>query len=516
VIKIPPATRIAIGLLLLTLSILLAADMFGVTPNTRNAILEARQKVCESLAIQFAVAAQHNDLDLINNTLRASVERNEDMLSAALRGKDGSLLLEAGLHTINWPIDQGTKSTPNYVQVPIFKADQFWGVVEIRFSDINPKGFMGLSVDPIYPLLCFVAITGFFGFRYFMTRTLKQLDPTSLIPGRVKHALDALTEGVILLDEKGRIVLVNTAFLTKTGKRIASIMGENPSKWDWVDPKTQEKLHEIPWLGSLKEGINKISEPMAIKSAEQNLCTFVVNSSPILGGKDEVRGALVTFNDVTELEKKNEELHKTLGLLKASQNKVRKQNKHLQQLASQDPLTGCLNRRAFFEKADADYNMAKLSDTDFVCVMTDIDLFKSVNDQYGHGAGDEVIKTVSAMLKDAVNKHGIVCRYGGEEFCIILTGMTLVQSMVLFEGVRNAIEDKKIIERKVTCSFGVSSIKFGAENLELLIDQADKALYEAKETGRNKIVRWDRVSPKSPTGNSTNSSNIASFTRKRK
>ena len=515
-IQIPPATRIAIGLLLLTLSILLAADMFGVTPNTRNAIIEARQKVSESLAIQFAVAAQRNDTELIYTTLRASVERNNDILSAALRGKDGQLLLETGMHKENWPKDMGNNSTPDYVQVPIFRADKFWGVVELRFTDANPSGFMGLSVDPIYPLLCFVSITGFFGYRFFMMRTLKQLDPTSLIPGRVKNALDALTEGVILLDEKGRIVLVNTAFLTKTGKRIASMMGKDPSKWDWVDPKTLEKLHEVPWHGSLNEGVNKISEPMAIKTEEQNLCTFVVNSSPILGGKDEVRGALLTFNDVTELEKKNEELHKTLGLLKVSQNKVRKQNKHLQQLASQDPLTGCLNRRAFFEKAEAEYSMAKLSESEFICIMIDIDLFKSVNDTYGHGAGDEVIKAISAMLNDAVLKHGAVCRYGGEEFCIMLTGLTLVQSMVLFEGVRNGIENKKIIERRVTCSFGISSIKFAAEDLDMLIDQADKALYQAKETGRNKIVRWDAVKPKPLLEDSIENSNVTSLTRKRK
>ena len=515
-IRIPPATRIAIGLLLLTLSILLAADMFGVTPNTRNAIIEARQKISESLAIQFAVAAQRNDIDLIYTTLRASVERNDDIVSAALRGSDGKMLLETGLHKSNWPTDLGDKSTPEYVQVPIFQGDKFWGVVELCFTDVNPAGFMGLSVDPIYPLLCFVGITGFFGYRFFMMRTLKQLDPTSLIPGRVKHALDALTEGVILLDEKGRIVLANTSFLEKTGKRIASIMGENPSKWDWVDPKTQEKLKEIPWHVSLKEGTNKTSEPLAIKTTEETLRTFVVNSSPVLGGKEEVRGVLVTFNDVTELEKKNEELHKILGLLKVSQNKVRKQNKHLQLLASQDSMTGCLNRRAFFEKANAEFSMAKLSGSEFISVMTDIDLFKSVNDQYGHAAGDEVIKTISAMLKDAANKHGVVCRYGGEEFCIIITGLTLVQTMILFEGVRSEIEEKKIIERQVTCSFGFSSIKFGAEDLDTLIDQADKALYQAKETGRNKLIRWDRVKPNYPSDVEKNNSTVTSITRKRK
>ncbi len=491
--KLSPATRIAIGLSLLTLSILLAADMFGVTPNTKNSIIDARQKVSENLAIQFALAAQKDDVDLIRHTLRATVERNDDILSAALRDKEGLIKFEQGYHTGNWPPELGKESTPKYIQVPIFRGDEYWGVVELRFSEINTKSFMGLNVDPIYPLLLFVTISGFFGFRLFMAKTLKQLDPTSLIPGRVKNALDSLTEGVVLMDGKGRVVLANRAFLKKTNKRIATVIGVELSKWDWFHPKYKKKYDDPPWKTSIEKNENITGKPMAIDLKEQGLCIFVVNSSLIHGDKNEVRGVLVTFNDVTEIERKNEELQATLSLLNESQSEVRRQNKHLKRLASEDSLTGCLNRRAFFEKAEAEFSLAKIGKTEFICAMIDIDLFKSVNDQFGHSTGDVVIKMVARLTREVMSKYGLVCRYGGEEFCIVLMGKTIIQAIVMLEELRGGIENEKIIERPITCSFGVSSLEFGAKKFDQIIDEADKSLYAAKESGRNKVISWSTL-----------------------
>jgi len=371
---------------------------------------------------------------------------------------------------------------------------------------------MGLNVDPIYPLFLFVTVTGFFGFRLFMMKTLKQLDPTSLIPGRVKNALDSLTEGVVLMDGKGRVVLANKSFLKKTKKRIAAVIGVELSKWTWTDPEDDKKYDTMPWETSLKNNESVISMPMAIDLQDQGMCIFVVNSSLIFGDKKEVRGVLVTFNDVTEIERKNEELRATLLLLNESQSEVRRQNKNLKRLASEDSLTECLNRRAFFEKAEAEFSLAKLGKTEFVCAMIDIDLFKSVNDQFGHSVGDTVIKMVARLTREVVAKHGLVCRYGGEEFCIILTGKTIIQAVVMLEGLRVKIENEKTIEQhQITCSFGVSSLEFGALKLDQLIDEADKSLYAAKGSGRNKVMSWNKLK-----AGAAAPSSVSSLVRKRK
>jgi len=122
-----------------------------------------------------------------------------------------------------------------------------------------------------------------------------------------------------------------------------------------------------------------------------------------------------------------------------------------------------------------------------------------------------VIKMVAGLTQDAVAKHGLVCRYGGEEFCVILTGMTIIQAVVKLEGLRAKIENEKIIERPVTCSFGVSSLEFGSVTLDQIIDEADKSLYAAKESGRNKVMSWSKLR-----STETSPPSFSSIVRKRK
>ena len=307
-IKIPLATRATIKLVWLTLVMLFVADMSGITPNTMNVMLEARQKISESLAIQFAVATEESDLIMIDNILQAIVEHNKDVLSAALRGSDGKILLEAGLHRSTWPADLGDKSTADFIQVPIFQKNKFWGMVQIHFSEIRPEGIFGINVNPMYPLFCFVTIVGFFVYRALMVRTLKQMAPVPLVSGQLKNALDAMTEGVVIMDMAGNVVLANKVFLEKTGKCMASVLDVSLASWDWLSPESEEKLRLVPWQKTLKDALNVINAPIAIKTVEGRMRTFVVNSSPILGSpvdkgmKGEIRGAIVTFADVTKLE----------------------------------------------------------------------------------------------------------------------------------------------------------------------------------------------------------------------
>jgi diguanylate cyclase (GGDEF)-like protein len=217
----------------------------------------------------------------------------------------------------------------------------------------------------------------------------------------------------------------------------------------------------------------------------------VLNASPVLDAKNAVRGTIVSVNDVSALDRANAELRKTLMELRESQTALELRNEELKQLADIDPLTTSLNRRSFMRQADELFESAVANDTLLACIMTDIDKFKTVNDTYGHSAGDEVIQQVARILKMGLRPTDLLCRYGGEEFCVLLPGLDLAQATVIAERLREKIQGqagpgvRSIPDLKVTASFGVSALQVGAANLPQLIEEADQALYAAKQAGRN-------------------------------
>jgi len=226
---------------------------------------------------------------------------------------------------------------------------------------------------------------------------------------------------------------------------------------------------------------------------------FSINSSPIMDDAKNIRGAMATFNDETALQQANSVLVDMMDKLKNSQEQKKTQNEELQRLATQDPLTGHLNRRSFFERADLAWAKAVAGSEPLACIMTDIDKFKSINDNFGHSVGDQVIETVAKIITSSFRKTDLVCRYGGEEFCILMPEAELGEAVKVAEQARAAIakavggklKTKDPIE--ITSSFGVSSLSHGAKDIAELINQADKALYLAKQSGRNKVSRWDQV-----------------------
>ena len=131
--------------------------------------------------------------------------------------------------------------------------------------------------------------------------------------------------------------------------------------------------------------------------------------------------------------------------------------------------------------------------------MLDIDHFKSFNDRYGHAVGDQVIGVVVSTVTEHLRSDDFVGRYGGEEFCVILPGINGLQCTMVAERIRQAIETisggkiRMTSGIRITSSFGVSSLSSGACDPLELIDQADKALYAAKERGRNSVIHWESL-----------------------
>lgn len=195
-----------------------------------------------------------------------------------------------------------------------------------------------------------------------------------------------------------------------------------------------------------------------------------------------------------QLTQSNTALVRTVADLEAAQAEILRQNDELERLASRDPLTGCFNRRVFYEKFEKAFVESREQDTELCCVMVDIDNFKRVNDQFGHAVGDQAIQAVASCLSTGLRLTDTIGRYGGEEFCLIFPRTTLAESSNLAERLRIQVQTEAGVRVRTasnlvtTVSCGVSSTEFGARTPLELIDQADKALYAAKEGGRNCVM----------------------------
>ena len=171
-------------------------------------------------------------------------------------------------------------------------------------------------------------------------------------------------------------------------------------------------------------------------------------------------------------------------------------NQRLRHMSQTDALTGLDNRRHIETRIEEMFEHAKRLGEPFSCVMVDLDKFKSVNDEYGHQAGDAVLRQLAKILKHEVREIDHAGRYGGEEFILLLTGTVLDAAVTFAERVRKAIEshtftfDNGAIQR--TASFGVAAWPHPKiTSCDGLVRAADDALYVAKETGRNRVIRFD-------------------------
>ena len=169
--------------------------------------------------------------------------------------------------------------------------------------------------------------------------------------------------------------------------------------------------------------------------------------------------------------------------------------------ATLDALTGFYNRRQLEERIKQEFSSSQRQKTPLCGIMTDIDHFKNVNDTYGHAVGDLVLKTVSKVIRSQLREYDVAGRYGGEEFALLLPFTKLNEAKMVAERLRDSIEKTKIDisevnsessdkEISVTISLGIYELK-ETDNEEDLLKNADKALYQAKGTGRNRVIIYE-------------------------
>jgi diguanylate cyclase (GGDEF)-like protein len=168
--------------------------------------------------------------------------------------------------------------------------------------------------------------------------------------------------------------------------------------------------------------------------------------------------------------------------------------KELEYLANTDSLTDISNRRNFYNLSALEFELAHKYDHTFTLLLLDIDHFKKINDTYGHDCGDEVLKHLTKTIKDNVREQDIFARHGGEEFTLLLRHSDSTSGYTIAEKLRRLVESLEIQTHEhiinITVSIGLVQFSKDIKEFDGLVNLADKALYEAKENGRNQTIVW--------------------------
>lgn len=300
-----------------------------------------------------------------------------------------------------------------------------------------------------------------------------------------------LTVGIVMVDRRFTVVLWNRFMELNSQIRAEEVLGKDifdafpELNRNWLEKKIKSCMilktpsfsswRQRPYLFRFK------ASPTLACDAEfmyQDVSIF-----PIRSREGIVQGACIAIHDATELAESTRLLEQAMD-----------QAVDLEESSQRDGLTGLYNRKFFDEQITQEILRARRYGWLLALAMIDIDRFKPINDTYGHPAGDAVLRTVAARLQGMLRTSDTLCRYGGEEFALILPHISLDNSRFLLDRLRKAIEgltveleDGTLVN--VTVSVGIASLEDGVMAGEM-VRQADEVLYVSKQAGRNRVTCW--------------------------
>ena len=275
---------------------------------------------------------------------------------------------------------------------------------------------------------------------------------------------NSVADAMYTFDKNEKFVSVNKSFENLLGWTEAEILS-NPTI-SIVPEDSKEQLKGI--IEKIKKGERTPSLEVDRISKDGKILNFLASYSPIYDYNEEWDGGVVVYKDITERKQYEEKL---------------------KQLALHDPLTGLPNRIYFAERIKEEMDFAKRTNRLLAIFVLDIDKFKEINDTMGHDVGDEVLKEFSKRVKNALRKDDTFARIGGDEFVILLPDLTDKNNAVeIADRILDSIRSEMIVGsflRSITTSIGISFYSADEQDAKMLFKQADIALYDAKEKGRN-------------------------------
>jgi len=300
------------------------------------------------------------------------------------------------------------------------------------------------------------------------------------------------------LNQTVELVMEIQAELKVERKELEEFLAELSGRLKEID----DEVRKLSGIGEKRtDSLDKMNS--TLNDTADSINTFLNEEENIDVLKDNVRSHVIMirhhmdtyFSEDTVQQKYSDEvvqqLAKDLITVKQEAEALREQLEQKRLQATHDTLTRIPNRLAYDEWISQEHYRFVKYDTPFVLMVWDVDFFKRVNDEFGHQAGDKVLRIVAQMLSENIRDADFVARYGGEEFVVVLPGTTQAAAMKVADNIRKGIEscafhfrDKPV---KVTASAGVCEIREN-ETVEGLFDRADKALYKAKNSGRNVCI----------------------------
>ncbi|KOA21452.1 phytochrome-like protein cph2 [Clostridium homopropionicum DSM 5847] len=292
---------------------------------------------------------------------------------------------------------------------------------------------------------------------------------------RFSTLINSMEDVVFTIDKELSYSGVFGKWYTKIGLKEEDIVGKKIRE---VFPDQNHRIHEESAIKALK-GEHVVYNWSLI--ANNKYLFYQISLSPMENSKGEIIGVVAIGRDIT----------KEVII----ENELKISNEKLKRLSFLDGLTNIPNRRYFDEYMSIKWQNASGTSIDFSMIMIDVDYFKAFNDTYGHIKGDECLKIISKEIRKCLRKPGdLICRYGGEEFAIVLPETSTKDAEIVAHRIRSKVEDLKILNSNspinpyITVSIGFATLKPNKDTLyKTLISNADRALYKAKEKGRNRI-----------------------------
>jgi len=288
-----------------------------------------------------------------------------------------------------------------------------------------------------------------------------------------KQVLDHLGEAVYFVDRDRKILYWNRAAEEITGYPAAEVVGSHCQDeiLDHCDEFNRPLCtDQCPLVASMQLG-RSVEKRVFLKRRDGLRLPVNVRVAPITDAGGEIIGAVEVFHDVS------------------SELEVERINEELKELVRVDALTGIPNRLALDEAIEREYQRFLRYGTPFSLVFVDIDFFKEINDNFGHQVGDAALRWFSGRLIHSLRRSDLVGRYGGEEFLVLLSATGLEEGVKIAEHLRSRLIEGRFPQTgaPVLASFGVAEI-CADDTSASLIEKADRAMYRAKQQGRNRVV----------------------------
>jgi diguanylate cyclase (GGDEF)-like protein/PAS domain S-box-containing protein len=283
------------------------------------------------------------------------------------------------------------------------------------------------------------------------------------------RAVEQSSNTIVITDVDGKIEYVNPQFEVTTGYTVEEAYGQNPR----VLKSGQQPLEFYAELWETISSGREWRGEFRNKRKDGSLYWEAACISPVFDAQGRITHFVAVKDDISERKRAEEQLRRA---------------------SEQDSLTGVFNRRAFHGRFSQEWERAARYGHPLACVMLDLDFFKRINDTHGHATGDATLKAVAHLLRRQGRPGDISCRYGGEEFCILLPETDEAGAARWADRVRLAISETPVpvgdLSLRLAASFGVAERLADTAGPEQLVELADEALAVAKQSGRNRVVRF--------------------------